>query len=181
MGLTDSGNNQSNTKIQSFLESLRASRGSGPRIDSAERGQFNPFKELQAKKEIQQKRVESFQLARQKEWNNVFSSKDREKDQKIEQIRQQLKSLANRVKVLDINIAKAVQAPIYSAGSYDESFFLHIQNRIQLLAKSVNNTNTWLEAYSARSLKKGYYSQMSKTGGSAYTQSSERVIATTVG
>ncbi len=180
MGPTDSGNNQNN-KIQSFLESLRASRGNGPKVDSLERGQLNPFKEVQAKKEIEQRRIDSFQSARQKEWNSVFSAKDRERDQKIEQIRQQLKSLAHHVGVLDKNILKAVETPVSYGGTYDESFFQHLQQKINLLSKSVSSTNTWLEAYSARSLKKGYYSQMAKSGGSSFTQANERVIATSVG
>ncbi len=182
MNLTNSSNNQSNTKIQSFLEQLRASRTQNPKSDRSEIfADNNPFKEVQAKKEIEKHRIDLFHEARQREWNSVYSSKNKEVSQKLENIRLQLKSLIKQVGKLDKNLEKAVEKPIIDPGIYHETFFDHIQHTIQLLNKSVNSANTWLEIFNQRSSKKGYYSTMAKRGGSAYTQSNERVIATSVG
>jgi len=180
MSLNTSNNSQSNAKIQSFLESLRASRGSQPKTDQIE-NQLNPFKEVQQKKEIEKARIEHFHQARQREWNNLYSSKEKEVSQKIESIRLQLKALASQMKRLDQNLFKAIEKPIVAAGIYHESYLEHIQKSIRLFNLKVNNTNTWLEMFNQRSSKKGYYHSMSKRGGSSFTQSNERVIATSVG
>ena len=173
MSLTNASPSPSNDKIQSFLESLRASRESHP--------QQNPFKEIQIKKEIEKSRIESFHQARQKEWGSVFSAKERGVSEKIESLRLQLKALAKQVKVLDTNIAKALGNPMVEAGIYHENYLNHIQKVIHLLSQSVNSTNTWLQMYSDRSNKKGYYWQMAGSKGSSFTQNNERTVATSIG
>lgn len=180
MSLNTSNNTQNNAKIQSFLESLRASRGNQPKSDQVE-NQLNPFKEVQQKKEIEKARIEHFHQARQREWNNLYSSKEKEVVQKIESIRQQLKSLAVQMKRLDQNLYKAVEKPILSAGVYHESYLEHIQKSIRLFSLHVNSTNSWLEMYNQRSTKKGFYHSMAKSRGSSFTQANERTIATSVG
>lgn len=181
MGPNGSSGNQ-NSKIQSFLESLRASRApqSGT-IANPENRPTNPFKEIQAKKEIEQRRIELFHQARQQEFVKVYSAKDKEKEQKIENIRLQLKQLSISLKVLNKNITRAIETVSPNPSIYEESFLDHIYKQITLLQKSANSANTWLEVFSGRSKKKGYYSSMAKSKGSAYTQSNERVVATSVG
>ncbi len=181
MGPNGSHGNQ-NSKIQSFLESLRASRASQPNPNNnQENRSSNPFKEFQAKKEVEQRRIELFHQARQQEFVKVYSSKDKEREQKIEMIRSQLKQLAAKLKILNKNITRAVETVSPSPSVYEETFLEHISKQISLLQKSVNSTNTWLEIFAGRSKKKGYYSSMAKSKGSAYTQSNERVVATSVG
>lgn len=181
MGPNGSNGNQ-NSKIQSFLENLRASRSNQPiSNNSQENRPSNPFKEFQAKKEIEQRRIELFHQARQQEFVKVYSAKDREKEQKIENIRLQLKQLSASLKILNKNITRAIETTSPNPSVHEESFLDHIYKQINLLQKSANNTNTWLEVFASRSKKKGLYSSMAKTKGSAYTQSNERVIATSVG
>lgn len=170
-----------NDKIQSFLENLRASRSGNSFPNKFEDTGHNPFKEIKLKKEIEKKRIEQFHQARQQEWNRVYSAKEREKDSKIEQIRIQLKNLANQLKVLDKNITNAIENPVLSGGSYDESFFTHIQKTIHIFSQSVNNTNTWLQLHASRNGKKGYYWNMAKSNGTSFTQNNERSVATSVG
>ncbi len=176
------GNGNQNSKIQCFLENLRASRANQPGSNNGQESRANnPFKEFQAKKEIEQRRVELFHQARQQEFVKVYSSKDREKEQKIEYIRQQLKQLAASLKILNKNITRAIETVSPNPSIYEETFLEHISKQISLLQKNANSTNTWLEIFSGRSKKKGFYSSMAKTRGSSYTQSNERVIATSVG
>ncbi len=181
MSPNNSNNNQGN-KIQSFLESLRASRSNQPGANiNLENRPTNPFKEIQAKKEIEQRRIELFHQARQQEFVKVYSAKDKEKEQKIENIRLQLKQLSASIKILNKNITRAIETSTPNPSVYEESFLDHIYKQINLLQKNANSTNTWLEIFASRSKKKGHYSSMAKTKGSSYTQSNERVIATSVG
>ena len=172
------GNGTGNIKIQNFLEALRNSQ-SAPRPESA-MGK-NPFAEIQAKKEIEKRRVEQFQHQRSQEWNKVFSSKEVQAEKKIEYIREQLKNLSKQLKRLDTNILKAVEAPVVEAGIYHENYLEHLQKIIHLFGLKVNSANSWLEVYQGRSKKQGFYLGMAKTKGSSYTQNNERNIATSVG
>ncbi len=181
MGPNNAGINQNN-KIQSFLESLRASRANQPSTNNGQEIKLNnPFKEYQVKKEVEQRRIELFHKARQQEFIKVYSSRDKEREQKIENIRLQLKQLASSLKILNKNITRAIETTSPNPSVNEESFLEHLYKQINLLQKNANNANTWLEIFNRRSKKKGYYSNMAKTKGSAYTQSNERVIATSVG
>src|SRR3989339_291651 len=171
-------NSNQNSKIQSFLESLRASRSGQPTNNNGpENRNSNPFKEFQAKKEIEQRRIELFHQARQQEFVKVYSAKDKEKEQKIENIRLQLKQLAVSLKILNKNIDRAIETVSPNPSIHEESFLDHIYKQIRLLQKSANSANTWLEVFASRSKKKGHYVSMAKSKGSSYTQSNERVIA----
>ena len=175
-----SGSSQGNAKIQNFLEALRNSQARTSE-NGGERPSSNPFAEFQQKKEAEKRRAEQFLQARQQEWNKVFSSKEKQTLQKIEELREQLKSLAKQYKQLDQNLIKAVNAPISEAGEYHESFLVHIQKMIQLFSLQAQEANSWLSMYNSRSSKKGFYLGMAKSKGTSFTQSNERSVATSVG
>jgi len=174
------GSNPNNAKIQSFLEALRASRGSAPKTPGQESGP-NPFGELQVKKETENRRIELFHQARQQEWNRVYSSKEKEIAGKIETIQQQLKEYAAQVNRLDKNIQNAVNTNIVSYGDYQIGFLEHLSQAIRLWQVHANDANSWLEIYNGRANKLGIYWQMAKRGGNNFTQSNERTAATSVG
>lgn len=177
-----SGNSTGNIKIQNFLEALRNSQSVSPsRSDSEAPVSRNIFAEIQAKKEIENRRIEQFQQQRNQEWNKVFSAKEIQTQKKIESLREDLKKLAKQLKRLDINIVKAIESPIVESGAYHESYLEHLQGIIHLFSLKVNSANSWLEIYQSRSKKQGSYWGMAKTNGSSFTQSNERSIATSVG
>ena len=169
-----------NTKIQNFLEALRASQSGGGSNNSVE-NQHNPFTELSAKKEAEKRRAEQFFQARQQEWNKVFSAKEKQREQKIEEIRVQLQDFAKKVKRLDNNLVKAAAAPVVSVGTYQESYFEHLRSMIRLFSLKVNTANSWLETFNSRSKKQGNYWGQAKAHGTSFTQNNERAIATSVG
>lgn len=175
-----SGTGSTNSKIQSFLEALRNSQSRSFENGNQEQ-KTNPFTEFQKKKDTEKRRAELFFQARQQEWNRVFSAKERQKEQRIQEIREQLQRLAKQVKQLDANLTKAVQAPIVEGGEYQENFLTHIQKTIQLYSLNVSQANSWLEMYNRRSAKRGYYASMAKSRGTSFTQSNERAVATSVG
>ena len=182
--MTNPGNQNSNSagnsKIQSFLEALRNSQGRSFEGGNQEPGS-NPFTQFKEKKEAEKRRSEQFLQARQQEWNQVFSSKEKKTEQRIEELRADLKILAKRVKNLDKNLLKAVETPLVEAGEYHESFLSHIQKMIHLFSLQVQEANSWLAMYNSRSTKKGFYLSMAKTGGTSFTQANERSVATSVG
>ena len=169
----------SNVKIQNFLEALRNSQTSRESIEN--RPGKNIFAEIQAKKEIEKRRIEQFQSHRNQEWNGVFSAKEVQTQRRIEGIREQLQQLAKQVKRLDINLKRAVETPIVDFGEYQDSYLEHLKNMLHLFGLKVNRANSWLEVYQSRSRKQGAYWGMAKTKGSSYTQNNERSIATSVG
>lgn len=169
-----------NSKIQSFLEALRASQG-GSNPVNAQESRSNPFSESSIKKEQEKRRSEQFFQARQQEWNKVFSAKEKQKERRIEEIREQLKNYSKQVKRLDTNLVKAVSTPITSGNAYDESFLTHIKGMIHLSSLKISSANSWLEAYNSRSAKQGNYWAQAKSKGTSFTQNNERAIATSVG
>lgn len=171
---------QSNAKIQSFLEALRNSQGKTTESGNFEQAN-NPFAEFQQKKEAEKRRAEQFFQARQQEWNQVFSAKERQTQKRIEELRDQLKALVKQVKQLDQNLTKAVEAPIAEVGEYHENFLIHLQKMIRLFSLQVQESNSWLALYTSRSKKKGTYWSMAKSKGTSYTQANERSVATSVG
>jgi hypothetical protein len=168
-----------NVKIQNFLEALRNSQTSRESIEN--RPGKNIFAEIQAKKEIEKRRIEQFQSQRNQEWNGVFSAKEAQKAKRIEEIHEQLRQLSKQLKRLDINLKKAVETPIVDYGEYQESYLEHLKNRLHLYSLNVNSANSWLEVYQNRSRKQGAYWGMANSKGSSYTQNNERSIATSVG
>lgn len=173
-------NRAGNSKIQSFLEALRNSQGRSFEGGNQEPGS-NPFTQFKEKKEAEKRRSEQFLQARQQEWNQVFSSKEKKTEQRIEEIRKQLIVLVKQVRILDKNMVKAVGSPIIKTGVYHENFLTHIQKMIHLFSLQVQETNSWLAMYNSRSTKKGFYLGMAKTGGTSFTQANERSVATSVG
>jgi len=167
-----------NPKIQSFLEALRNSQG---KFDAQTPDTANPFAEFQYKKEIEKKRIESFHKARAEEWNRIYSAKQKEIEKKIEQIREELKKLAARLKNLDSNVTAAVQAPVVEAGEYHLSFLEHIREVIHDYSLKVSQADSWLEVYNKRSRKKGFYWGQAQKRGTSYTLNNERTVATSVG
>jgi hypothetical protein len=171
-----------NIKIQNFLEALRNSQSGSsiPGKTEAQPGR-NIFAEIQAKKEIEKRRVEQFQHQRNQEWNKVFSSKEVQTEKKIEYIREQLQSLSKQLRRLDTNITKTILSPVVETGVYHENYLEHLRKIIHLFSLKVNQANSWLEVYQSRSKKQGAYWGMEKSKGTSYTQNNERSIATSVG
>lgn len=175
------GNSSGNIKIQNFLEALRNSQSRPSTAGVEAPSGKNIFAEIQAKKEVEKKRVEQFQNQRNQEWNKIFSSKELQTEKRIEYIREQLKILSKQLRRLDINIVKAVQSPIVESGTYHESYFDHLNKIIHLFGLKVNQANSWLEIYQSRSKKQGVYWGMATKKGSSFTQNNERNIATSIG
>src|SRR3990167_4145628 len=91
-------------KIQNFLESLRNNSG----MSGQESPFGNPFSEFNRQKEIEKVRIAQFHNARNKEWESVYSAKNKQVEKQIEQIREELKSLAKEIVKYDQNVKQAI-------------------------------------------------------------------------
>ena len=172
-------NQGSNAKIQSFLESLRAA--SGKDGSSSPETKPNPFAEYQQRKEIEKQRIAEFRNSRTTEWNQIFSAKEKQIEKRIEQIKLELSQLAKQLKNIDVNLTKAIEAPVEKAGDYHINYLEHIKEELHLFSLKASKTNSWLELYNQRSRKMGTYWSQAKSKGTSYTQNNERSVATSVG
>lgn len=180
---TSSTPKQQSPKIQNFLESLKNNSAGGSPFGSESPfgGGGSPFAEMNRQKELEKLRIAQFQQARMKEWEQVYSSKDKQIQKQIEDIRLQLKDLAKQIVKYDQNVTSAIQMQVVNPGSYHMSFFEHLRNIIQLLQKNVAEANSWLSIYKKRGQQKGAFWQNASKGGTSYMMANEHSIARSVG
>jgi hypothetical protein len=176
MGQSNNSNSNTgaSTQIQNFLESLKERRLS-------ENISPSPVEKFSHKKELQKERIKEFHHARMGEWHSVFSSKEKETEQAIENVRLELKALTHEMKKLEKNIQLAVALPVKKPGKYHKAFYDMLREFLKLLREEAASANSWINIYKSRSLKQGYYWNQASQKGSSFTQNNERAIATSVG
>jgi len=180
-GTGSTGNAGGGSKIQNFLEALRNSQTNQSFSKTERSMENNPFAELKVKKELEQQRIDQFHSQRSQEWNELFSSEEKQRIRRIEYLQQELSGFAKRTKGLDSNLTKAISLPTTKPSIYQENFLEHIRTMIHQFTLKPNSANSWLEIYQSRSKKQGTYWGMANKKGSSFTQSNERSIATSVG
>lgn len=169
-----------NPKVNNFLESLKNNQAAGGPFESPFGA--NPFTEFNRQKEVERLRVAQFHQARQKEWEQVYSAKDKQIAQKIEEIRNELKALAKQIVKYDQNITQAVQSQVVNPGTYHLTFFEHLREVIALIRKNVTEANSWLSVFKKRGKQKGgAFWANTKRGGSAYMMSDEHAVSRSAG
>lgn len=168
---------QQPSSLQNYLETLR---NQSPYDSSVSRPSFFESAPRQ-KAEVAQRRIAEFHHARQAEWRQVYSAKDKERARQIEDIRQQLAKLAKNVEKLHKNIGLAVFTPMPQVGEYHKTFLDHIRDLIELINDEVVEANSWIKHYRQRSKKQGHYWNLASQKGASYTQNNERQVATSIG
>ena len=178
----NTSNKSATPGVINFLESLKNNQAARPGNPFESPFGANPFTEFNRQKEIEKLRVAQFHQARQKEWEQVYSAKDKQIAQKIEQIRNELKALAKQIIKYDQNITQAIQSQVVTPGTYHLTFFEHIREVIALIRKNVSEANSWLSVFKKRSSQKdGAFWANTKKGGTAYMLSEEHAIARSAG
>lgn len=178
---TNTGGAKAPQKVNNFLETLK--NNSIPARNFESPFGANPFTEFNRQKEVEKQRVAQFHQARLKEWEQVYSARDKQIEKKIEEIRQELKALAKQIVKYDQNVTQAIQTQVVSPGTYHVSFFEHIRQIIALIRKNVAEANSWLSVFKKRSASKkgGAFWANTKKGGSSYMLSNEHAIARSAG
>jgi len=141
------------------------------------------IQEMFHQKEQVRQRVQEFYNARYNELHNVYSHKDKQADEEIEQIRLTLNQLAQKIKNFNQEVYKATLTPIIQTktGIYYKSFLSHIKEVIEVLKQQVDDAGSWLAVYKRRCKSKGAYMQGVQKKGAQYMLSEERGLATSIG
>ncbi len=135
--------------------------------------------------EQQNMELEKQRAVRHKEMQmtEVFNVREAKDKELIKQLQEQLRSLIKEVKTLDNSVKTAVHSDVVDPGTYHVHFFQQLLNFVVLMRRRVQEANTWIENFNARSKKQGaFWSQVaSKKGGTAYLMSQEHQVARNVG
>ena len=100
--------------------------------------------------------------------------------QQIDAIRRELKELAKSLKSLNQDVQAAVAAEPVNPGIYHLNFYDQLRSFISVLRQQIEDSRTWLAAFTARKKKMGYWG-MFKKHGTTFGLSSERSLATSAG
>ena len=176
MGQLPTNNNPKSNQIhvQNFLESLRE-KGLSDRIPLT-----GSLEKLTRAKEIQKHRVSEFHKARASEWHSVYSSKEKQTQKQIEELRMRFSALTKEVNKLQNNLARVDLLPIAKPGEYHRSLFELFITALENAQKEVSLANNWLELYKQKSKKQGYYWNQAAKQGSSFFLNKERQVATAV-
>lgn len=100
--------------------------------------------------------------------------------QKVEAVRVELQGLTKAVKSLNSDIEKAVSEVPVHPGTYHVNYFERLKSLIQGLRQQVEDSRSWLNLWSGRKRKIGYWGKYKKHG-TKFGLSSERTLATQAG
>lgn len=107
-----------------------------------------------------------------------------ETQSKIEQILDELKKIVATTKELQVQFREvAVEQITVKPGRYHESFFEWMLSIVRSARAKVEDSGAWLSAAKGKHAKKGMYwtNADEKVGGTSFSLSSERVVATQTG
>lgn len=98
----------------------------------------------------------------------------------LEAIRAELKALIASLKNLHQEVQTAVSQEVVHPGIYHINFYEQLRTFISVLRQQVEDSRTWLSAFSTRKKKMGYWG-MYKKHGTTFGLSNERSLATAAG
>ena len=98
----------------------------------------------------------------------------------IEAIRAELKGLIASLKNLHQEVQTAVTEEVVQPGVYHLNFYDQLRTFIHVLRLQIEDSRTWLAAFSNRKKKLGYWG-MYKKHGTTFGLSNERTLATSAG
>ncbi len=103
-----------------------------------------------------------------------------ETKKQLEAIRAELKALIASLKNLHQEVQTAVSQEVVNPGVYHLNFFEQLKTFIKVLRQQIEDSRTWLAAFTTRKKKIGYWG-MFKKHGTTFGLSSERSLATSAG
>ncbi len=156
---------------QSWLETLKAN-GEVP-------NQAEKTEKLKARQE-----KELFHINRvKKQEKEIYSRRQRETQEKIKELQQQVKALAEKSENLKEELRVAVQQPVVNPGESDISFLTSLIKAIKRFGEKIEDASLWLKAWNQKKQKKGmFWSKVnSKKGGTQFLLSSEHSASRSAG
>jgi len=113
----------------------------------------------------------------------IFSRRQQEVEKKIEEVRLELKKLAQEIINLDQSTQAVIAQEVIAPGTYHLNFFEKLAQFLRTMRKRVAESRHWAAMQNQRSQHQSYYWHMSgkKTGGTKFSLSHERTVATQTG
>ena len=108
---------------------------------------------------------------------------NRETENNIQQILVELKNLVSTTQELKVQFKEVAVEKVVNPGKYHESFFEWLLSSVREALKKVEDSGVWLAAVKGKNAKRGvYWTNADETvGGTSFSLSSERVVATQTG
>ncbi len=100
--------------------------------------------------------------------------------QKIDEIRMEIKAIMSAIKNVDRDIQQAVDENIVDPGVYHITFLDRLKTMLKLIRQNITESASWLSVMRSRRKQRGYW-QMYKKKGTEFGLNHERVVATQVG
>lgn len=117
-------------------------------------------------------------------WQNEALQRLRQQEslvaQKIEEIRIELKSLIATMKMVDKEMALAVDEKIVDPGLYHLTFLDRLKTMLKVMRKNMQDSASWLSVMRSRKKERKYWS-MYKKKGTEWGLNNERSLATQTG
>ncbi|MEK7518229.1 MAG: DUF5660 family protein [Patescibacteria group bacterium] len=105
-----------------------------------------------------------------------------ETENNIQQILVELKKLVSTTRELKTQFKEVAVEKVVNPGKYHESFFEWLLSSVRDALKKVEDSGAWLSAVKSKNAKRGYWDLANeKVGGTSFSLSSERVVATQTG
>lgn len=190
--MTQKGQNNRTRLPKGLFEALRDLPGdvlsdakdqmgfSAPKNPQNQQETADSFQQEERLRELFSLHVNRAQEVRREE-HLVFSAKEQETKNKVDQLIAEVGKMAGAVKELEDQVqAAAFIAPV-SPGVYHETFFEKLISFIKAMTKNVNDASNWLSTSTSKAKKNPYYWQQVKKSGTKYLLSSERYMATQAG
>lgn len=101
----------------------------------------------------------------------------------IQEIKMELKQLISSIKELKIQFKEVtVEQRIEKPGKYHQTFFEWLLSTIRTARMKVEDSAVWLSVFKSKKAKRDYWSMAKEDqGGTSFSLSNERVVATQVG
>jgi hypothetical protein len=117
------------------------------------------------------------------EQNILFDQRQRELKQAIEDLRLEIKKLAQSTSNISTDVIRIADSNVIDANSYQISVLTRIKNFIIDMRKNINEASLWMEAFANKKKKKNMFwnkVKNKKQGGDQYLFSNEHSAARSV-
>ena len=110
----------------------------------------------------------------------VIFHEDAQIKQRVEAVRAELAALSKSMKMLTVEIQKAVAEVPVVPGVYHVTFYEKLRSMLAILREQIDDSRCWLTLHTSRKKKMGYWG-MFKKHGTTFGLSNERSLATSAG
>lgn len=110
----------------------------------------------------------------------VLFHEDAKVNQQLQAVRTELAALSKSMKMLTVEIQRAVAEAPVAPGVYHVTFYEKLRAVLMILREQIDDSRSWLAVHTDRKKKMGYWG-MFKKHGTSFGLSNERSLATSAG